>query len=86
MSRNTAGLESVFADRRGIKAELRSLTNGLPSRTNVCTRRKRTCGPQDRQVKGPNRASTCRGTRGLQSYAGGGGDNPSCAGRINANA
>ena len=24
----------------------RSLTNGLPSRTNVCTRRKRTCGPQ----------------------------------------
>ncbi len=26
--------------------ELRSLTNGLPSRTNVCTRRKRTCGPQ----------------------------------------
>ena len=27
-------------------AELRSLTNGLPSRTNVCTRRKRTCGPQ----------------------------------------
>jgi len=23
-----------------------SLTNGLPSRTNVCTRRKRTCGPQ----------------------------------------
>ena len=28
------------------EAELRSLTNGLPSRTNVCTRRKRTCGPQ----------------------------------------
>ena len=28
------------------KAELRSLTNGLPSRTNVCTQRKRTCGPQ----------------------------------------
>ena len=28
------------------KTELRSLTNGLPSRTNVCTRRKRTCGPQ----------------------------------------
>ena len=27
-------------------AELRGLTNGLPSRTNVCTRRKRTCGPQ----------------------------------------
>jgi len=25
---------------------LRSLTNGLPSRTNVCTRRKRTRGPQ----------------------------------------
>ena len=25
-------------------AELRSFTNGLPSRTNVCTRRKRTCG------------------------------------------
>jgi len=25
---------------------LRSLTNGLPSRTNVCSRRKRTCGPQ----------------------------------------
>jgi hypothetical protein len=25
---------------------VRSLTNGLPSRTNVCTRRKRTCGPQ----------------------------------------
>ena len=24
----------------------RSRTNGLPSRTNVCTRRKRTCGPQ----------------------------------------
>jgi len=22
------------------------LTNGLPSRTNVCPRRKRTCGPQ----------------------------------------
>ena len=29
-----------------VQAELRSLTNGLPSRTNVCTRRKRTCGPQ----------------------------------------
>ena len=29
-------------------AELRSQTNGLPSRTNVCTRRKRTCGPQGR--------------------------------------
>jgi hypothetical protein len=28
------------------KVELRSLTNGLPSRTNVCSRRKRTCGPQ----------------------------------------
>ena len=28
------------------KAELHSLTNGLPSRTNVCTGRKRTCGPQ----------------------------------------
>jgi hypothetical protein len=28
------------------RAELQSLTNGLPSRTNVCTRRKRTCGPQ----------------------------------------
>ena len=28
------------------EAELRSLTNGLPSRINVCTRRKRTCGPQ----------------------------------------
>ena len=27
-------------------AELRSLTNGLPCRTNVCPRRKRTCGPQ----------------------------------------
>ena len=25
---------------------VRSLTNGLPSRTNVCSRRKRTCGPQ----------------------------------------
>ena len=25
---------------------MRSLTNGLPSRTNVCSRRKRTCGPQ----------------------------------------
>ena len=25
---------------------VRSLTNGLPSGTNVCTRRKRTCGPQ----------------------------------------
>ena len=25
---------------------LSSLTNGLPSRSNVCTRRKRTCGPQ----------------------------------------
>ena len=32
--------------RRRSKAELRSLTNGLPSPTNVCTRRKRTCGPQ----------------------------------------
>ena len=29
-------------------AELRSLTNGLPSRTNVCTRRKRTCGQEVR--------------------------------------
>src|SRR6476646_3253147 len=28
------------------KQNLRSLTNGLPSRTDVCTRRKRTCGPQ----------------------------------------
>src|ERR1700747_3901215 len=28
------------------QGKLRSLTNGLPSRTNVCTRRKRTCGPQ----------------------------------------
>ena len=27
-------------------AELRSLTKRTPSRTNVCTRRKRTCGPQ----------------------------------------
>ena len=32
--------------RGGVALELRSLTNGLPSRTNVCTRRKRTCGPQ----------------------------------------
>src|SRR6476661_6426770 len=31
------------------KAELRSLTNGLPSRTNVCTRRKRTCSPPRRK-------------------------------------
>ena len=29
------------------KAELRSLTNELPSRTNVCTRRKRTCSPKE---------------------------------------
>ena len=28
-------------------AVVRSLTNGLPSRTNVCTRRKRTCGPKE---------------------------------------
>ena len=26
---------------------VRSLTNGLPSRTNVCTRRKRTCAPKE---------------------------------------
>ena len=32
--------------RGGVALELRSLTNGPPSRTNVCTRRKRTCGPQ----------------------------------------
>ena len=29
------------------EAELRSLTNGLPSRTNVCTRRKRTWAPKE---------------------------------------
>jgi hypothetical protein len=45
---------SVTFDERGYigsAPELRSpvvhsLTNGLPSRTNVCTRRKRTCAPQ----------------------------------------
>jgi hypothetical protein len=37
---------SLCGLRRKIEIELRSLTNGLPSRTNVCTRRKRTCGPQ----------------------------------------
>ena len=45
---------SVTFDERGYigsapelrSAVVRSLTNGLPSRTNVCTRRKRTCGPQ----------------------------------------
>ena len=32
-------------------AELRSLTNGLPLRTNVCTRRKQTCGPPKEEVR-----------------------------------
>jgi hypothetical protein len=36
--------------RQSGKAELRSLTNGLPSRTNVCTRRKRPCGPPRRRA------------------------------------
>ena len=44
----------TFDERRGYigsapelrSSVVRSLTNGLPSRTNVCTRRKRTCGPQ----------------------------------------
>jgi hypothetical protein len=42
------GLDDLFVAQIDLdpKAELRSLTNGLPSRTNVCTRRKRTCGPQ----------------------------------------
>ena len=45
---------SVTFDERGyigsapelLSPVVRSMTNGLPSRTNVCTRRKRTCGPQ----------------------------------------
>jgi hypothetical protein len=42
--------------RHAAKAELRSLTNGLPSRINVCTRRKRSCGPQGGSPgTGPNR-------------------------------
>ena len=43
------GLAERERHRRRAQAQLsklRSLTNGLPSRTNVCTRRKRTCGPQ----------------------------------------
>ena len=35
------------ARRSGAKAELRSLNNGIASQTNVCTRRKRTCGPKE---------------------------------------
>ena len=35
-----------LVNRLNLAAELRSLTNGLPSRTNVCTRWKRTCGLQ----------------------------------------
>ena len=41
-----AGRTDHCADEIALKAELRSLTNGLPARTNVCTRRKRTCGAQ----------------------------------------
>jgi hypothetical protein len=38
------GLAERERHRRQAEAQLlRSLTNGLPSRTNVCTRRKRTC-------------------------------------------
>jgi hypothetical protein len=41
------GLAERERHRRRAQAQLlRSLTNGLPSRTNVCSRRKRTCGPQ----------------------------------------
>ena len=42
------GLAERERHRRRAQAQLilRSLTNGLPSRTNVCTRPKRTCGPQ----------------------------------------
>jgi hypothetical protein len=36
----------ALLDRYGEQAELRSLTNGLPFWTNVCTQRKRTCGLQ----------------------------------------
>jgi hypothetical protein len=41
-------VDGCVIDRRSVKpkAELRSSTNGLPWRTNVCTRRKRTCGFQ----------------------------------------
>ena len=39
-------LDGLAERERHGRRELRSLTNGLPSRTNVCTRRKRTCGPQ----------------------------------------
>ena len=40
------GLAERERHRRRAQASFSSLTNGLPSRTNVCTRRKRTCGPQ----------------------------------------
>ena len=43
------GLAERERHRRRAQAQLSriaQLTNGLPSRTNVCTRRKRTCGPQ----------------------------------------
>jgi hypothetical protein len=38
------GANGAWAGALGYGA--RCLINGLPSRTNVCTRRKRTCGPQ----------------------------------------
>jgi hypothetical protein len=41
----------------------RSLTNGLPSRTNVCTRRKRTCGPQKPVISVTDRKTTLRYVR-----------------------
>jgi hypothetical protein len=34
--------------KRSNLSRIAQLTNGLPSRTNVCTRRKRTCGPKEK--------------------------------------
>jgi hypothetical protein len=56
-----------LVNRLNLAAELRSLTNGLPSRTNVCTRRKRTCGPKEEvRVWTPNRTSTAVEPKSIQ--------------------
>ena len=44
-SKNPAS-EAVRGSARRSGARIAQLDHGLPSRTNVCTRRKRTCGPQ----------------------------------------
>jgi hypothetical protein len=54
MSRNTAGLESIF-ERTGteLKQNCAALTNGLPSRTQCLHSAEGACGPREEVLRLP---------------------------------